>query len=162
MAKEEPKLDLNQHIVDSPYEEGVYGDGEDGRALRKFAILNWLDSDVHTKWLGKDTMIKAGEMRECGHAEAYHFMKVIVDKYIFDSATSIKDPKEREKMEMNVLSKGYREPLEAKTITPIKDGEESPVMKRMKDEIRKQVEAEMRNNAAAGVTSQEARGEFED
>lgn len=162
MPKDKEQPDLAQHVVDSPYEEGVFGDGEDGRPLRKFAVLNWLDSDIHTKWLGKNAVIKAGEMRECGHAEAYHFMKVIVDKHIFDEASKIKDPKEREKMEMNILSPLYRKPLDAKTITPIKDGEESPVMRKMREEIEKKVRAEIAPDAAAGVTSSQARGEFED
>lgn len=162
MLEKEKKPDTAQHVVDSPYEEGVFGDGEDGRPLLKFAITNWLPNDVHTKWLGKDTVLKAGDMRECGHAEAYHFMKIIVDKHIFDEAAGIKDPKEREKMEMNVLSPGYRKPLEAKTIQRINDGEESPVMRKMRAEIEKQVRSELAPDASAGVTSQKARAEFEE
>lgn len=159
--EKEKKPDFAQHVVDSPYEEGVFGDGEDGRPLRKFAITNWLSDDIHTKWLGKDTVIKAGEMRECGHAEAYHFLKIIVDKHIFDEAAKIKDPKEREKMEMNILSPGYRKPLEEKTIVAIKDGEESPIVRKMREEIEKKVRAEMAPNAAAGVTNS-SNGQFED
>lgn len=162
MPDKDKKPDFSQHVVDTPYEEGVYGDGQDGRPLRTFAITNWLTDDIHTKWLGKDIVLKTGEMRECGHAEAYHFMKVIVDKYIFDEAAKIKEPKEREKMEMNILSPLYRKPLEEKTIQPIKDGEESPVMRKMREEIEKKVRAEMAPNSAAGVTSSQARGEFED
>ncbi len=62
--------------------DGVYADGEEGRPLRKFVVTNWTDNDLHTKWLGQDVVLKAGEMRECGHAEAHHFVKTLVDKYI--------------------------------------------------------------------------------
>lgn len=148
--------------VDTPYEEGAYGDGEDGRPLRKFVITNWLDSDVYTKWLGRDASIKAGDIRECGHAEAYHFMKVIVDKHIFTEADKLKDAKEKEKMEMNLLSKTYRKPFEDKTIQEINPGDESPVVRKMREDIEKKVRAEMSSNAAAGVTSAQSRGEFED
>lgn len=160
MAKDE-KLPVATQTVDSPYEEGLYADGEDGRPLRKFVISNWLTDDLHTKWLGQDTVLKAGEMRECGHAEAYHFMKIIVDKYIFDEAAKLKDSKEREKMEMNVLSPAYRKPFEAKTIQEIKAGEENPIIKKMREDIEKKVRSEMAPNASAGVTSSQARGEFE-
>lgn len=161
MAKEELKTVVL--TVESPHEEGVYGDGEDGRPLRTFAITNWLKDDIYTKWLGKDTVLKAGDIRECGHAEAYHFMKIIVDKHIFDEAAQLKDSKEREKMEMNVLSALYRKPFEAKTIQEIKAGEENPIMRKMREDIEKQVRAELDPSAAsAGATSSQARGEFED
>ena len=162
MALEEKKPDLAQHVVSSPYEEGLFGDGADGRPLKTFAITNWLTEDLHTKWLGKDVTIKAGDIRECGHAEAYHFLKVIVDKYIFDEAAKIKEPKEREKMEMNFLSPNFRKEFDERTIQEIKVGEESPVMRKMREDIEKKVRADLANNSAAGVTSPQARGEFED
>lgn len=144
--------------------DGVYADGEDGRPLRKFAITNWTDEDLNTKWLGKDTVLKAGEMRECGHAEAHHFVKTIVDREIFKEAAKATDPKDREKKEMNVLSPLYRKPFEDKTIQEIKPGEESPVMRKMREDIETKVRREMGADAAAGVTHSgiPKTGEFED
>lgn len=142
--------------------EGVYADGEEGRPLRKFVITNWTDEDLHTKWLGQDAVIKAGEMRECGHAEAHHFVKTLVDKYIFTEAAKIADPKQREKAEMNVISPLYRKQFEEKTIQEIKQGEENPVMAKMRSDIEKKVRREMASEASAGVTSAKARGEFEE
>lgn len=135
--------------------EGVYADGEEGRPLRKFVIKNWTDEDLHTKWLGRDTVLKAGDMRECGHAEAHHFLKTLVDREIFKEAAKVTDPKEREKKEMNILSPLYRKPLEDKTIEEIKDGEESPVMRKMREDIRKELEQKnaSSSDAAAGVTA---------
>lgn len=147
--------------------EGVYADGEDGRPLRRFAITNWTDEDLHTKWLGKDVTLKAGEMRECGHAEAHHFVKTLVDREIFKEAAKATDPKEREKKEMNILSALYRKPLEDKTIQEIKPGEESPVMRKMREDIEKKVRADLASEAASGVTrsgdpKNQNTGEFEE
>lgn len=134
--------------------EGVYADGEEGRPLRKFVIKNWTDEDLHTKWLGRDTVLKAGDMRECGHAEAHHFLKTLVDREIFKEAALATDPKDREKKEMNILSPLYRKPFEDKTIEEIKDGEESPVMRKMREDLKAELRKENLQNsdAAAGVT----------
>lgn len=133
--------------------EGVYADGEEGRPLRKFVITNWTDEDLHTKWLGHDTVLKAGDMRECGHAEAHHFLKTLVDREIFKEAGKATDPKDREKKEMNILSPLYRKPFEDKTIQEIKAGEESPIMRKMRQDIEKEVREKLSSSdGAAGVT----------
>jgi hypothetical protein len=145
--------------------DGVFADGLDGRPLRRFVVNNWTDEDLHTKWLGQDALLKAGEMRECGHAEAYHFTKTLVDREIFKEASRATDTKDREKKEMNVISPLYRQPFEEKTLQEIKLGEESPIMRKMREDIEKQVRAEMSSSdGAAGITKSGVvkKGEFEE
>lgn len=132
--------------------DGVYDDGEEGRPLSKFVVTNWTDEDLHTKWLGQDTVLKAGDIRECGHAEALHFTKTLVDREIFKDAAKAEDPKDREKREMNILSPLFRKPYEAKTIQKINPGEESPVVKKIREEVERKVRADLGAEAAAGVT----------
>lgn len=136
--------------------EGTYDDGLDGRPLRRFVVNNWTDEDIHSKWDGKDILIKAGEMGEFGHAVAFKVTKEVVDREIFKKAAKASTDKERERIEMGILSPVIREPYETKTLQEIKAGEENPIMARMREEIRAEEVAKLQgsgSDSAAGVTN---------
>lgn len=145
---------LTNFIVSSFLDfEGTYDDGEDGRPLRLFAVHNDTDTDVNTKWAGKPVFIKAGDMRECGHAEAYYLTKFLTDREIFKEADKETDVKVRERKEMGVLSPHIRKPYEDRFLREVIAGEESPVMKKLREDAEKKVRAEIKSDeAAAGVT----------
>lgn len=139
-------------------------------ANRRFVIHNWTIEDVNSFWDGRPINIKVGDMYECEHAIAYKLTKEIVDREMFrvasEEASKIPDfaarEKLRERLEMATLSRDLRKPYEDKTISEIKAGQESPIMTKLRDEIRaeERIKAQnMSSNVAAGIP---ASGEFED
>lgn len=135
--------------------DGVYDDGLNGRPLRMFVVKNWTDEDVRSKWDGKDIIIKKGDMAEFTHAIALKLTKEIVDRELFKEAAKAPTDKERERLEMRILSPEIRKPYEDKTLQEIRANEENPILAKMREEIRAEEVAKLQSqssDAAAGIT----------
>lgn len=135
---------------------------------KRFVVQNVFAEDFKSFWDGKPIFIKSGDMHECEHAIAYKLTKELVDREMFKLAEEayIKagDNKQfadkvRERGEMAVNNKDARKPFEDKILTELRAGEENPIMKRLRDEIRAEEQEKNRNataDAAAGVQADSA------
>jgi hypothetical protein len=98
---------------------------------RRYVFSNWTNEDFVGVWGGKTTTIKAGAILEVPMYLAYHYCKHLVDREMNKSgkASLIGDD-------------SVRAPLEEKTICEITAGMDSPALATLKEQIKKEVEAE--------------------
>lgn len=137
---------------------------------RRFVIRNWTDEDVNSFWNSRPIVIKAGDMYECEHAIAYKLCKEIVDREMFKdadkAAAAITEhaakEKVRERAQMGMLNKDLRKPYEDKTISELRDGEENPIMAKMRAEIRAEEQAKINNESNAAAAIPRTKGEFQE
>jgi hypothetical protein len=80
--------------------------------------------------------LKAGEMREFGQFEALIITKNLVSREMMREAEKEKDEKKKERIGMQMNNREARKPYEDKTISLIEPGTESLIIKNMRDEIR--------------------------
>ncbi len=127
--------------------EGVYD------PAKRYIVRNWSNEDfsqdfgaesvyndnnvIETKPANSLT-IKAGEMRELGQFEAFIFTKHFVDREMYKEAAKLEDKQLVERAEMGVNNRDVRKPFEDKTISEIKNGEPTPFMESLREEIRKE------------------------
>lgn len=146
------KTVLTMVEADVLYFEGKYNPD------RRFVIHNWTAEDFKSFWDSRPINIKAGDMHECEHAIAVKLTKEIVDREMFKEAERLyreagadkaHSEKIRERAEMAVLSKELRKPLEDKTITEIRAGEENPITTKLRAEVRAEIEAESKADTKA-------------
>lgn len=115
---------------------------------RKFIFTNWTSEDFDVQWGGENFTIKVGETQEFPMAQAYHFTKHLVDR----------EMSRTEKASLMGVDE-ERVPFERKTIAEISAGTDSPALATLKEQIRKEVEAE---EAKGEEVMTEKKSEFEE
>lgn len=120
---------------------------------KRYIVQNWSDEDFTQEFGAESTYndtntieinpvhcitIKAGEMRELGQFEALTITKHFVDREMFKEAAKLGVRQEIERAEMGVNNPERRKPFEDKTIQEIKDGVVTPFMDKIREEIRKE------------------------
>lgn len=127
--------------------EGLYDSN------KRYIVNNWSDEDF-TQQFGEENAyndnkvittkpaysitIKAGEMRELNQFEAFTFTKHFVDREMYKEASKLESRVEIERAEMSVNNRDVRKVFEDKTISEIKEGNATPFMERIREEIRKE------------------------
>jgi hypothetical protein len=125
---------------------------------KRFIIHNWSNEDftqhfgAETGYNGdkvvdvnpaRDITIKSGDSRECGEFEALTICRNFVTREMGKEADKIENPIEKNNKGMMIDNATVRKPYEDKTMSEIKEGEESPLVTKMKQEA---VEAYIRNS----------------
>lgn len=82
-----------------------------------------------------DLTIKAGEMRELGHFQAFMCTRHFVTREMLRDAEKLTG-KDRERAEMGMNNAELRKPYEDKTLAEIKAGQETPFMDSLREKIR--------------------------
>lgn len=100
----------------------------------RYLFTNWTDRDFEGQWGGVKRVIKAGEYIEVPEYLAYHYTKHLVDREI-----------QNDNKAQFLGVEEVRAPYEAKTMTLIADGVDSPALKSLKEKIKAETQAEMKN-----------------
>lgn len=104
----------------------------------RYIFNNWSDQDFACKWDGKERIIKAKETIEVPEYLALHYTKHFVNKQM------ILDGKEQM---MGIPEK--RKEYEDKCITALTQNIDSPALTSLKDQIRAEIEAQLKEGKPA-------------
>ena len=95
---------------------------------KRFIFNNWTSEDFTGSWGGVHTIVKAGDTKELPMSLAYVFTKHLVDRELQKVGKA------------NLLGVDEeRAPLEAKTMTEIGEGTDSPALSALKEKIRAEI-----------------------
>lgn len=112
----------------------------------RYLFTNWTNEDFEGSWGGVKRTVKAGEYIEVPEYLAFHYTKHLVDREI-----------QRDNKAQFMGVEEVRLPYEAKTMTLIAEGNDSPALASLKEKIKKETQAEMKN---ADVNTKEDTTEF--
>ena len=102
---------------------------------RRYIFTNWTDRDFTGSWGGVERTVKAGDYAEVPEHLAFHFTKHLVDREI-----------QKDGKDAYLGVEEIRAPYEAKTMTLIAEGVDSPALASLKAKIKEETQAEMKNS----------------
>lgn len=132
---------------------------------KRFIFTNWSDEDFTHTIDGRPVTIKAHDMREFGHFEAYLLCKYFVTREMLKMADGIptkpyEESKEKQAATFAINNPDMRKPFEDKTLTEIGAGERSPLEQIIETRLRK--ELGMSNANLAGKNTETEFEELEE